>query len=125
MTRCPTELELEAHLLGPARPDLAPHVEGCTRCRARPEEMLEAVPEQLEAVLALAERSGQKERDGLAMHDRGPASNLLAAARRCHSSAICPPCRGPVPAEMRENSTTLEKEMSSLLAWRTAQLKSP
>ena len=39
MTRCPTELELEAYLLGPAGSRLEPHVETCARCREQLEEM--------------------------------------------------------------------------------------
>jgi hypothetical protein len=32
---CPSDLRLEAHLLGPARSGLAAHLEACTRCRER------------------------------------------------------------------------------------------
>ncbi len=39
MTRCPSDLELEAHLLDPARSPAAGHVAGCARCQARLAEM--------------------------------------------------------------------------------------
>jgi hypothetical protein len=35
VTRCPSELDLEAHLLDPDRSPLAPHLAACERCRAR------------------------------------------------------------------------------------------
>ena len=65
MTRCPTELELEAYLLGSAGP-LAPHVEGCARCRDQLEEMRrqgeefrrEVYPRTVDAVVARAARRG-------------------------------------------------------------------
>src|SRR5512142_1360611 len=39
MTRCPSDLELEAHLLDPERSRAAAHVATCARCQARLEEM--------------------------------------------------------------------------------------
>ncbi len=66
MTRCPTELELEAYLLGSASPRLAPHVEGCARCREQLEEMRrlgeefrrDVYPRTVDAVVTRAGRRG-------------------------------------------------------------------
>lgn len=66
MTRCPTELELEAYLLGAAGARLAPHVEGCARCRDQLEEMRrqgeefrrEVYPRTVDTVVARAGRRG-------------------------------------------------------------------
>ncbi len=92
MTRCPTELELEAYLLGPAGSRLEPHLEACARCREQLEEMRrlgeefrrEVFPATVDAVV---ERSAGR---------RAPRW-LLAAAPLAAAAAVLLYVRGGPP----------------------------
>jgi hypothetical protein len=65
MSRCPSELDLELHLLAPARSRLAPHLAECARCRGQLAAM-EAVGDKFRrevfpaTVDAVVERSGRR-----------------------------------------------------------------
>ncbi len=60
MTRCPSELKLERHLLDPATSPIRAHVEGCAACQARLQQMEQegetfrrfVAPATLDAVVA-------------------------------------------------------------------------
>jgi hypothetical protein len=93
MTRCPTELELEGHLLGSTRTGLTSHVEGCARCRGRLEEMRrlgeefrrEVYPRTVDAVVA---RAGGR---------RAPRWLLVAAPLAAAAAALLYVRTGPAP----------------------------
>ena len=60
MSRCPSDLELERHLLAYSATELAPHLAGCAHCAARLDEMRregeefqrEVFPATVDAVVA-------------------------------------------------------------------------
>jgi hypothetical protein len=68
--RCPSDLALEAHLLGPARSQVSPHLEVCDRCRARVARMQQEGEEfrrfVFPATVAAVESAAEKRRPRLA-----------------------------------------------------------
>ncbi len=86
MTRCASELALEAHLFDPTRSRIAPHLEGCGTCRSRLARMERegdefrrfVHPRTIDRVLA--RRSPARGRWGRLAATLIPAGGLVAAA---------------------------------------------